>query len=226
MEIKAKELVKGVLVICLYFVLQIILATPFIFLLENKKISENVLYLIVYLGLAIIFSIIYRKTLIENIKDFKKNNKTILKSTLKYWFLGLLLMLVSSVVINQFNINTTNNQDANINLFIQAPILQAICAIILAPIIEELVFRRSFKDFTTNPIIFSLTTGLIFGLVHITSSLTSPQDLIMFVHLIPYSSVGIALGYAYKKNNNNIIGTMLIHALHNTIAIIEILILL
>ena len=135
-------------------------------------------------------------------------------------------MLVSSIVINQFNINTTNNQDANINLFIQAPILQAICAIILAPIIEELVFRRSFKDFTTNPIIFSLTTGLIFGLVHITSSLTSPQDLIMFVHLIPYSSVGIALGYAYKKNNNNIIGTMLIHALHNTIAIIEILILL
>lgn len=226
MEIKAKELVKGVLVICLYFVLQIILATPFIFLLENKKISENVLYLIVYTGLAIIFSIIYRKTLIENIKDFKKNYKTILKSTLKYWLLGLLLMLVSSVVINQFNINTTNNQDANINLFIQAPILQAICAIILAPIIEELVFRRSFKDFTTNPIIFSLTTGLIFGLVHITSSLTSPQDLIMFVHLIPYSSVGIALGYAYKKNNNNIIGTMLIHALHNTIAIIEILILL
>ena len=226
MEIKVKELVKGVLVICLYFVLQIILATPFIFLLENKKISENVLYLIVYTGLAIIFSIIYRKTLIENIKDFKKNYKTILKSTLKYWLLGLLLMLVSSVVINQFNINTTNNQDANINLFIQAPILQAICAIILAPIIEELVFRRSFKDFTTNPIIFSLTTGLIFGLVHITSSLTSPQDLIMFVHLIPYSSVGIALGYAYKKNNNNIIGTMLIHALHNTIAIIEILILL
>lgn len=226
MEIKVKELVKGVLVICLYFVLQIILATPFIFLLESKKISENVLYLIVYLGLAIIFSIIYRKTLIENIKDFKKNYKTILKSTLKYWFLGLLLMLVSSIIINQFNINTTNNQDANINLFIQAPILQAICAIILAPIIEELVFRRSFKDFTTNPIIFSLTTGLIFGLVHITSSLTSPQDLIMFVHLIPYSSVGIALGYAYKKNNNNIIGTMLIHALHNTIAIIEILILL
>jgi membrane protease YdiL (CAAX protease family) len=45
----------------------------------------------------------------------------------------------------------------------------------------------------------------------------------MLLHIIPYSAVGVAFGYAYKEHNN-IIGTMLIHAIHNTIAIIEIII--
>jgi membrane protease YdiL (CAAX protease family) len=135
-------------------------------------------------------------------------------------------MVVSSFVIGLFNIPTSDNQNTNIELFKQAPIIQSLCAIIFAPIIEELVFRHSFRKFTSNPIIFALTTGLIFGFVHITSSLTSLKDLIMFVHLIPYSAVGIAFGYAYKKNNDNIIGTMLIHSIHNIIAVIEILVLL
>ena len=47
----------------------------------------------------------------------------------------------------------------------------------------------------------------------------------MILHIIPYSTMGIAFGYAYKEHNN-IIGTMIIHAIHNTIAIIEIMILM
>lgn len=226
MKFNFKELIKGISVIGLYFILQIILSIPFVFLLEDKRISINTAYLFIYLGLAIIFILIYKKSLKENIQNFKKNYKNILKSTLKYWALGLAIMIVSSLVISLFNIPTSDNQNTNIELFKQAPIIQSICAIIFAPIIEELVFRHSFRNFTNKPIVFALTTGLIFGFVHITSSITSIKDLIMFVHLIPYSAVGIALGYAYKKNKDNIIGTMIIHSMHNIIAVIEILVLL
>ena len=134
-------------------------------------------------------------------------------------------MLLSSMILTSLNIGTATNQEQNISLFKNAPIMQSLIAIILAPIIEELVFRRSFKDFSNNKHIYAITTGLIFGGIHVVSSLTSLQDLPMILHIIPYSTVGIAFGYAYKKHNN-ILGTMLIHALHNTIAIIEIFMLL
>ena len=220
-----KELIKGILVICSYFIIQVILTMPFIFLLEDNKISINQVYLIVFLGSALIYLAIYHKSIIENLKDFKKNRKKILKSTFKYWIIGLVIMITSSYIIGLLNIPSNVNQDTNIELFKQGPILQSICAIVLAPIIEELVFRRSFKNFTNNKYIFGIVTGLIFGLVHVTSSITSPNDLIMLIYLIPYSSVGIALGIAYKENNN-IVGTTLMHSIHNLISVIEILILL
>lgn len=225
MNFNFKEFIKGLLVICSYFVFQLILSAPFIFFIEKNIISSYTSLLFIYLGLAIIYLIIYRKTIIEDFKNLKEDYKYILKRTIKLWLIGLLIMILSTYIINFFNIPTNNNQESNIAFFKEAPLIQATCSIIFAPIIEELVFRRSFKNFTNNPILFGVVTGLLFGFIHIISSLTGPQDLIMFVHLIPYSAVGIAFGYAYKEHNN-ILGTMLIHALHNLIAIIEIIILL
>lgn len=225
MKFNFKELIKGILVICSYFILQFIFIIPFVFLLLNDKISESTLYIFVFLGMAITYLVTYRKSLKEDFIHFKKNYKSILKTTTKYYLIGLGIMLVSGIIIGLIGIEESTNQNTNIDLFKQAPIIQSIIAIILAPIIEELVFRRSFKNFTNNKLLFALTTGLIFGGIHVVSSINSLKDLIMLIHLIPYSSVGIAFGYAYKEHNN-IIGTMLIHSLHNSIAIIEILLLL
>ena len=225
MKFNFKEFAKGILVICSYFLLQIILIMPFAFLLINNKISENTIYLIVFVGMAITYIIAYRKSLLADLKDFKKNYKTILKKTIKYWLIGLGIMLLSSLIIGFLGISGSDNQNTNIDLVKNAPIMQSFIVIILAPIIEELVFRRSFKNFTNNKILFAFVTGLIFGGMHVVTSITSLKDLIMLIHLIPYSSVGIALGLAYKEHNN-IIGTMIAHGIHNTIAILEILLLL
>ena len=225
MKLDFKELFKGILVICSYFLIQVIYCMPFIFLYEKNKISETTLYLIIYAAMAITYLIAYRKTIIEDLKDFKKNYKNILKITTKYWILGFIAMLISSTLLTSMNIGNATNQEQNINLFRESAILQGITAIILAPIIEELVFRRSFKNFTNNKWLFALVTGLIFGGLHVISSITSINELYMILPIIPYSTVGIAFGYAYKEHNN-IIGTMLLHALHNIIAVIEILIII
>lgn len=225
MKFSFKELVKGLLVIGSYFLLQIILIIPFAFLLLQNKISESTIYLFIFLGMAITYLIAYRKTIINDIKSLKKNYKKIFKTTLKYYLIGLGIMLVSSLIIGSLKLGDSANQEANIELFKQAPIFQAFIAIILAPIIEELVFRRSFRDFTNNKILFALVTGLIFGGIHVVSSINSIKDIAMLLHLIPYSSVGIAFGLAYKEHNN-IAGTMIFHAIHNTIAILEIMFLL
>lgn len=225
MKFNFKELLKGILVICSYFLIQVIYTMPFIFLLEKNKITENTLYLFVFLGMTITYIIAYRKSLINELKDIKKNYKHILKTTSKYWLIGLGIMILSSSILVAFGINNATNQEQNIKLFQENPIIQALIAIILAPFIEELVFRRSFKNFTNNKHLFAFVTGLIFGGIHVISSITSIKDIIMILHIIPYSTMGIAFGYAYKEHNN-IIGTMIIHAIHNTIAIIEIMILM
>lgn len=225
MKLDFKELFKGILVICSYFLIQVIYCMPFIFLYEKNKISETTLYLIIYAAMAITYLIAYRKTIIEDFKDFKKNYKNILKTTTLCWLLGFIAMLIGSALLAAMNISTAANQEQNINLFRESVILQGITAIILAPIIEELVFRRSFKNFTNNKWMFALVTGLIFGGIHVVSSITSIKDLPMILHIIPYSTVGIALGYAYKEHNN-IIGTMILHAFHNILAVIEILLII
>lgn len=225
MKFDFKEFIKGIIVICSYFLIQVIYCMPFSYLLIKNKISESTVYFFVFIGMAITYIVYYRKSLLNDLKDLKKNYKTIFKTTIKYWLIGFGLMILSSMILTSLNIGTAANQEQNISLFKNAPIIQSLIAIILAPITEELVFRRSFKNFTDNKHIFAITTGLIFGGIHVVSSLTSLKNLPMILHIIPYSAVGIAFGYAYKKHNN-ILGTMLIHALHNTIAIIEIFMLL
>lgn len=223
-NINVIELVKGLFIICLYFLASAILSLPFLFLYKHNIINEQLANILLYLSLAILFSIIYIKDLIKDFNSFKKDYKKILKITLNYWIKGLFIMLASSYIIGIFNISPNINQEANASLLREMPIVETICAVIFAPIIEELVFRRGLKKFTNNKHIYAYTTGLIFGFVHIISSLNGINDLPMLLYLIPYSSVGIALGYAYHQTNN-IYGTITIHSLHNAITIIEMIIL-
>lgn len=218
------ELIKGILIIFSYFLVGSIISIPFSFLIKENKLSLELANLLLYLFLTIFFVLIYHKDIKKDLKDFKNNYKNILKITLNFWIKGLFIMLVSSFIIGMFNISENANQEANIELLKQMPIVEIICATIFAPITEELVFRRSLKNFTTNKHIFALTTGIIFGFVHVTSSLDSLSSLIMLVYLVPYSSLGVAFGYAYKETDN-IFGTICIHAMHNAISLLELIIL-
>lgn len=218
LQINGKELFKGISIICLYFLLSNILAIPFVFLIQKNLIGYNYATLLLYYFLALIFFLIYIKDMIKDFEDFKKNYKSILKTTFNYWIKGLFIMFISSYIITLLNLDANVNQTANEEMLMEMPVVQAICAILLAPILEELVFRRSLKNFTNNKHLYAITTGLIFGLIHVTSSITSVNDLPMLLYLFPYGALGIAFGYAYKKTNN-IYGTMVIHGIHNAISI-------
>lgn len=224
-NINIKELIKGLFIICTYFILTFIFQIPFIFLYSLKIINEEFLYIFVYLSLAIAFILYNKKDLIKEYKDFKKNYKSILKITFNYWIKGMLVMIISTIIINMIKIpSNTTNQESNITMLKTMPIAEILIAVLFAPITEELVFRKSFKNFTTNPHIYAFTTGLIFAAIHLVSSINSLNDIIMILHIIPYSAVGIAFGYAYKKTNN-IYGTITLHSIHNAIALLEIILL-
>jgi len=200
--INISEFLKGILIVFSYILLIAILSILFSFFKNLKLINFTI-----YFSCAILYSIIYLKDLINDFKDFKNNYKTIIKTTFKYWLIGFIIMIISSIIIAFLKIEINANQEANIELLNNMPLIEFICAVLFAPIIEELIFRRSFKNI---------------ALLHVTSSLTDNSSLIMLIYLIPYGALGIAFGYAYRKTNN-IYGTMIMHSIHNALSLVQII---
>ena len=93
------------------------------------------------------------------------------------------------------------------------PILMLINAGIIAPIIEELTFRKAFKNVFQNKWVFILSSGLIFGGLHVITSFSTPLELL---YIIPYSSLGISFAYMYYKTNT-IYTSISMHIIHNTV---------
>ncbi len=215
--INISEFLKGILIVFSYILLIAILSILFSFFKNLKLINFTI-----YFSCAILYSIIYLKDLINDFKDFKNNYKTIIKTTFKYWLIGFIIMIISSIIIAFLKIEINANQEANIELLNNMPLIEFICAVLFAPIIEELIFRRSFKNISSNKHIYAITSGLIFALLHVTSSLTDNTSLIMLIYLIPYGALGIAFGYAYRKTNN-IYGTMIMHSFHNALSLLQII---
>lgn len=176
---------------------------------------------IIYLSLSnliviIIFITTYYKTLLEDLKKLKENPKILLTSIL-YWTVGLILMVISNVIITTILNKTIPGNEKLVREMIKvSPLLMLIDASIYAPITEELVFRKSIKDVINNKYIFIITSGLIFGILHTIGHIHTISDII---HIIPYSVMGIALALIYQKTDN-IYSSIIMHSFHNTLAII------
>ena len=131
-------------------------------------------------------------------------------------------MIISSTLISYLNINETINQESNVAFLKDYPLFEIITACFIAPIIEELVFRKSLRKGIKNNKNYIIITSIIFSFIHVSTSLsTNPLSLI---HLIPYGALSVALAKTYT-DTNNIFSNISIHIFHNTLAIIELLLL-
>lgn len=212
-----KAFLKGIGYLVLYIILPSLISIPFSSLLNKNNITFNLVTLFINLITTIIFILIFIKTIK---KDFKSLNKKKFKTALIYWLIGAAIMIVSSTIISIIGIPLPSNETSNREQFNLYPIIQIISSILFVPIIEELIFRLSFKDLSNNKHIYAIFTGLFFAIMHLPDAFTNP---IMLVHLIPYASVGIAFGYIYK-NTDNIVPSITSHSLHNLLTILQLFI--
>lgn len=180
--------------------------------------KEYILYMsLSNIILIIIFFLIYKNTLIKDFKSYKKNLSQNIETSIKYWLIGFIIMIVSNLIITFIlNKGLAGNEEEVRKLIDSFPLFMIFNAVIYAPLIEELTFRKSIKDCVSNKWIYVLTSGLVFGMLHIISYITSPIDL---VYLIPYSALGISFALLYHKTNN-IFSTISVHAMHNLLAVI------
>lgn len=214
---------KGLLPIAIYFLVSIFGGIILeLFKVDLKELSLNVR--VMYsslLDIIIICSllIIFYEDLIENLKDFKKNNQKYFSKYVKYWLIGIGVMATSNIIISLITNNTSSsNQETIMEIFKIAPIYMFISAVIIAPLTEELVFRKSIQNIFENKIIFILVSGIVFGSLHVIPSYMQYKQVTELLYIIPYSSLGIAFAYILSKTNN-IIVPMSFHFIHNGIAI-------
>lgn len=214
-----KNMGIGIGVILLYLIMS---SLPYNFLAlfginyNNLNFIVKQIYLILYeISLTLIIVYIYRHDFIPNFKGFRKNISTYFNKYFKYWILMLMLMGLSNVIITNFTTTmTSQNQQTVVDLLGQAPIYTIILTIFIAPILEELVFRLSFrKIFAHTNILFIFFSGLLFGSMHVLGSL---ENLIDLLFIIPYSIPGFIFAYLYTKEKN-IFVPISIHFLHNSV---------
>lgn len=218
MKEKNKKTLTGIGVFLLYFFVTELQGLPFWILKINTTTIPMFLKMIYMLAIQILLisSIlyIYKKDIKKNIIDLKKNHQVYFKKYLKYWFIAIGLMMISNFIILLINPNNmANNEEAVRQMFNNTPIFTFIQAVILAPLLEELVFRKSFRYMFSNNIMFVILSGLVFGSFHVVGSFESLFDLI---YIIPYSVPGLVFAYTLTKNDNIFIPIGL-HFIHNGI---------
>ena len=215
------EFGKGLLGIFLFFAIQIGFQIVFYDILVQKNfLVNNILLLIMEFALMSILILMNRKKLKNDYADFNENHKKYLKYGFKLWFIGLIIMMISNVIIAGMTKGLASNEEANRQLMLQYPIYIVISTMMLAPFNEELTFRGNFKDAFKNKKVFILFTAFVFASVHVLNGITSPLELLYY---IPYGALSIAFGKIYMETDN-IYTTMVIHSVHNSLSIILLLI--
>lgn len=213
-----KEAIIGLLVFIGYIILSFFSGDIFtIISINNYPISIKILITFIY-DFVILLSLIgiYTKTLIKDLKDYKRNLKYYINKYFKYWFLNLGLMMISSTLISMFtNINSSTNQEYIVKLLNNFPLYTLISTVLIAPVTEELMFRLNFRKIFKTDLLFIIMSGITFGAMH----LSVATSLLELLYIIPYSIPGFIFAYTLKKSNNIFVPISL-HLFHNTIMMI------
>lgn len=214
-----KLIIKGALSFLLFYLILQYKYAPFeligINLNNVPSIMLCIYVILVELVLITMIMILFKDYILESFKDFKKNKNFYLKKYLKYWFIILAGSGILNLIIGLFNNNNiSGNEEAIRTMMGEYPLYTWITGVLLAPVLEELVFRLSFKSIFKNKWIFIIMSGLIFGCFHLFGSATSWFDL---VYILPYSLPGFVFAYILYDSDNIFI-PMSIHMLHNGVA--------
>lgn len=166
--------------------------------------------------LVLILIVLYFKELKKEFKTFKNSWKLNMDTAFKYWFIGLMIMCISNIAIGLItDLSTSSNEQAVQTLVNSTPYLMLFTAGILAPIAEELTFRKGVSKIFKNKWIYASASGLIFGLLHVIGS----GNILEYLYVIPYGSLGFFFALTYY-DTKSIYPSIIMHAIHNSALIL------
>ncbi len=180
-------------------------------------LTEQLIYIFSTLIFIIILVLTYRKELIDSFKEIKTKFRSYLEIGIPIYIFGLICMVVINfILIFVFKLEGAKNETGIRETLKLMPIYTMFSASIGAPIIEEMIFRKTFKDIFKNPSFYIFMSGFIFGLLHVIGSYTTISDLL---YIFPYGALGVSFAYMYYKTKN-IFVPISFHFIHNTTLLI------
>lgn len=230
MKENVKNIIKLIISFILFFNLSLVIA--YIFKLLGINYSEfnytDYAYLNVLLELImfVVILFLYKKYFKKDLVLFKLNKKDYIKKIISYFVIFMVIKygvaLFSSILLVMLgsDLVTSENQETVVALAKSMPFMMMISTGLLAPFVEEGIFRLGIKKVINNKYLFILVSGLIFGFMHI-----FPTELPLYAALIEslnYVTMGFVLAYIYNETDN-IYVTIAVHALNNLLSMLVIL---
>ena len=208
MNKRMKQIITSIICFIIYFNNDKIARILLHFIKTNNKMLLSILTNTI---IILIFVFIYKKELKNEFSLYKKNFKKFMDIGLELWLIGLGIMVFSNLAIAIFtSAGGAHNEQVVQELIKSYPFLMLIEAGFIAPICEEFVFRKCFKNIFSNPRIFIVVSSLLFGLLHVLNATSTSQ----LLYIIPYSSLGVMLALMYQKTDS-IYTSISIHMIHN-----------
>ena len=219
--INKKNVIKLVFLFILFYFSRLFEYIPaYIFNIDIKNISSTtniLLSIFSNLCLLIILLVIYRKDLLNYSKKLKKTfMKSMDKSLLYYLFFIFGMVILNLLLGIIIKTSGPNNEKLVQEMITASPYLMIINAGFIAPIIEELVFRKSFMDTFKNKWLFVIISGFVFGFVHVINTSTTPLE---YLYFLPYMSLGVSFALM-DYEEKNVLPSIIFHMAHYTILIL------
>ncbi len=221
MKDRVKKILLSIIIFLSYFgfsyLIEFIINIFNINVASWERIYKIIFIYVIELLPFILMIMLYKKTLVGDFKSFKTKWKDYFDKYIKWWLLGVALMVISNTIITIITSNEMSNNEVIVRKISELlPVYSFISSCICAPIIEELAYRKIFKDIFNNKTISIIASGLVFGLAHIIGTYSGVSD---FLYVIPYGILGSIFMYIYR-DSDNIWSTISIHCLHNSILLI------
>ena len=211
---------KGILIFAiLYTVLFVFDGAKLLSYLMPSAIANYLKYL-VYVVLALYGSFLCKDRLIQQWNEIRKTKRKFFFGVLTGWLFLILMTVVFGFVsemlrrflgldgqgLNQSNIQST---------FQEQPLLIAVFACIIGPIVEELFFRQLLLHHLQKKLstwLSILLVGLVFALTHMHN-----LSLSEWVGAVGYLGGGLAFSIIYVKEKENVYYPLLVHMLGNSL---------
>ena len=214
---------KGILIFTiLYTVLFVFDGVKLLASLMPSAIANYLKYL-VYVVLALYGSFLFKDRLIQQWNEIRKTKRKFFFGVFKGWLFLILMTLVFEFVsemLKQFFglVGQSLNQSNIQSTFQEQPLLLAVFACIIGPLVEELLFRQLLLHYLQKrlPGLLSIIlVGLVFALTHMHN-----LSLSEWVGAVGYLGGGLAFSIIYVKEKENIYYPLVVHMLGNSLSFI------
>ena len=189
-------------------------------LFESIKTFYCAIQFLSYVPMLVLIIYFLREEFAEDFINFKKN----IKKNLLLVLIGFVAMYVAALLVNYvyeiIGVSGDSANESTINLMLDSKgvVLMVIAVVLLAPICEEVIFRKLLFgtcEVTCKfpPIVAIIVSALVFSFIHV-------SDLESLKFIFQYLALALPICIIYHKSNNNIYVTIIMHILNNGISVL------
>ena len=211
---------KGILIFGLLYT--ILFVFDGVKLLASLMPSAIASYL-VYVVLALYGFFLFKDRLIQQWNEIRKTKRKFFFEVLKGWLLlfimTILFALLSEILKQVLGLSGQGQNEASIqSAFKEQPLLIAVFACVIGPVVEEVFFRQILLKYLRKCLSSWLSifiVGLAFALTHMHSLVLSE-----WINAIYYLGGGLAFSIIYVKEKENIYYPLIVHMIVNSLSFV------